>query len=137
VSAEANKATVRNYIEEVLNRRNLDAIEKYLAPNFVDHDANNPPGTAEVRKLLTTFLGAFPDLRVTVDAAVAEGDMVACRYTITGTHLGDLFGIPPTNKRATWKEFDMTRFDENGIMVERWACEDQMAQQEQLGLLKH
>jgi predicted ester cyclase len=81
--------------------------------------------------------GRFPDLRITVDAAVAEGDMVACCYTITGTHLGDLFGIPPTNKRASWKEFDMTRFDESGKMVERWACEDQMAQQEQLGLLKH
>jgi predicted ester cyclase len=136
VSTETNKDLIRAYIDEVFNRRNLDALETYLAPTFVDHDANNPPGPAEVRKLLTTFLGAFPDLRITVDAQVAEGDMVASRYTITGTHLGDLFGTPPTNRRATWKEFDMTRF-ENGKMVERWACEDQMAQQEQLGLVRH
>jgi hypothetical protein len=44
VSAEANKAAVRSYIDEVFNRRNLDAIEKYLGPTFVDHDAKNPPG---------------------------------------------------------------------------------------------
>lgn len=134
MSAEENKAIIRQYTDEVFNRKDLGALERWLAAGFVDHGANQPPGIEPVRHNLSVFLAAFPDLEVVIDEQIAEGDKVANRYTIRGTHRGDLFGIAPTNREATWSEIDIVRLAE-GKLVERWAVEDRLSQQQQLGLI--
>ncbi len=134
MSTDDIKSIMRRYTETVFNQRDLSRLEEFLAPNFVDHDGAPEPGPGPVRQGLTVFLGAFPDLRIEILDMVAEDDKLACRYVISGTHLGDLFGLAPTGRRAVWQEQDITRFA-GGQLVERWATEDRLGQQQQLGLL--
>jgi len=134
MSAEENKAIIRQYTDEVFNRKDLGALERWLAASFVDYGANQPPGIEPVRRDLSAFLTAFPDLEVVIDEQIAQGDKVANRYTIRGTHRGEFFGIPPTNREATWSEIDIVRLAD-GKLVERWAVEDRLSQQQQLGLI--
>jgi len=92
-----NKAVIRRLYNEVMNKGNLSILEEHIAPSFVNHAA--PPGTQPgiegVKQIVTMYRTAFPDLRVTADEVIAEGDKVATRWTMHGTHRGEFMGIPP------------------------------------------
>ena len=79
------------------------------------------------------YFNAFPDLRLTVDEMVAEGDAVVTRNTATATHTGDLMGIPPTGKQITVRGLDLVRFS-GGKATEVWHFEEDMAMFAQLGV---
>src|SRR5207253_2486531 len=83
---------------EGTNASNLDVYDELVTDDFVDHQAvpGLPPGREGFKALNAMFRSAFPDVWVTVDRILVDGDKVACRWTSTGTHQGDLFGIPPT-----------------------------------------
>src|SRR5262245_23553413 len=104
VRGEDNKALVRRWVDEVWNKRNMAAIEDFLAPTYVGHasgvpDAKGPDGFRQRHAALST---AFPDFRFTVEEIIAEGDKVAMRNTLRGTHRGEFMGIAPTGKEMTW-----------------------------------
>jgi steroid delta-isomerase-like uncharacterized protein len=104
MSTEANKALIRRFVEEVLNQKNLDAIDDICSPDFVEHDPlpGQGPGAEGLKQLFAQqFFPAFPDLRWTVKDMVAEGDYVMSRSTWTGTHKAAFLGIPATGKRVT------------------------------------
>lgn len=110
--SEQNKALDRRFVEEVLNRGNLDVINELRA---VDVEA--------VRRRIQMFRTAFPDLHVTIENQVAEGDWVVSRCVFLGTHMGELMGRPATGKRVKFDVFAMNRYS-NGISVEEYGIRD-------------
>ena len=124
---ENNKALVRRQFEELINRKNLAIIESDMALDFVDHEAvpDLPPGLAGVREWIGRLHQTCPDLHVTIEDIIAEGDRVVVRNTWRGTHTGPLLGIPPTGKRFELKGVVIWRIA-NGRICERRATLDHL-----------
>ena len=120
---EHNKVLVRKIVEEMFNRGNLAVASEIFAPDFVDrgHEqvAGKKDGPEGFAQFVTAVRSALPDLNATVQYVVAEGDYVAMWNTATATHRGALFGIPPSNKRISMRDFHFFRFSQ-GKIVEHW-----------------
>ena len=97
---EDNKQFMRRFVEEVINKKNLDAVNELVAEDFVEHVPfpGQGPGREGLRYVLSAFLSAFPDIRWTLEEQIAEGEKVVSRFTMTGTHRGEFLGIHPTGK---------------------------------------
>ncbi len=136
MSAEENKAIVRRFIEEVFNQRNVEAVDTYMASDYVDYVI--PPGVPPTREgfkqFIGMFLAAFPDFYYTIEDEIAEGDKVVNRLTARGTQQGELQGIPATGKQATWSEIHIGRMA-GGQLVEHWGSIDQLGMLQQLGVI--
>ena len=134
--AERNKAVVRRFIEEVQNRKDWAAYDELNAPDFVNLSA--PPGVPTDREggkmFLTAFANAFPDSQIAVDDMIAEGDRVVTKKTMTGTHIGEFNGIPPTGKRVAIQYVDILRL-RDGQIIEHWLSMDQLSFLQQLGVI--
>jgi len=134
MSVEENKALLRRYVEEVLNKGNVDAVDKFFAANCVDHTA--PPGTPlgvdGIKQLLTATLAAFSNLHVTIEDMIAEEDKVVSRMTGRGTHTTKFMGVAPTGIELTIMQISIDCIAE-GKIVEHWGLADQMALMQQLG----
>ena len=132
--SEANKALIRRLVEEIQNQHNVDAFDEFFAPSFVNYDPlPGLPGTLEGAKQLHRMLfAAFPDLKMTIHDQAAEGDKVWTRKTASGTHQEELFGIPATGKRVSWKIIDIMSI-RNGKVTEHWVVADVMSLMQQLG----
>ena len=133
--SEENKAVIARLYAE-LSKGNLDAIDTALADNFIEHE-ELPPGIPPGREGVTAFFGvirsAFPDLNMTPDFFIAEGDLVTAFATATGTHRGEFQGIPPTGKSISIKLADYMRV-QNGKIVEHWGVMDLAGLMQQLGV---
>jgi predicted ester cyclase len=132
---EQNKAIFRAIPEKVVNTGNLDAADQYFAQDFVDHTtpAGLPNGLAGFKAYITRLRSAFPDLHLTVEEVVAEGETVVVRATARGTMKGDFLEMKATGKTATWTEIHIGRLAD-GKVVEHWATIDQLGMLQQLGL---
>ena len=132
--SEANKTIVRQVIEGFA-RGNFDAIEKNVAPNVVDHGAlpGLPSGVVGYRGTLQAYYAAFQP-KVTIQSIVAEGDIVATRWTYDGKHVGPFMGQKPTNRPV---KGDCHTFDRiaNGKIVEEWVQFDNAALMTAIGLI--
>ena len=118
--SEANKAAMRRFFEDVYNKGNPAALDELTAPNFVSHDRGNPSHDREgVKQIVGAIRGAFPDVHFTADDVFAEGDRVAARFTMKGTHKGDFMGVPATGKEIVVTGIDIVSFS-NGKAVEHW-----------------
>jgi predicted ester cyclase len=130
------KRTAERIPLEVLNTGNFGLIDELLAPEFVDHTPR--PGVAPNREGLKqsamALRTAFPDLHYSIDDAIMCGDQVVHRLTATGTMTGELNGIAPTGKRASWTEIHIGR-GVNGRMTEHWGLVDQLGMLVQLGIV--
>jgi steroid delta-isomerase-like uncharacterized protein len=135
MTMEANKATSRRFVDEVVNRGNFAVLDELSSPNFVDHSAapGVPPTAEGTKAFFTMFRAAFPDLRATIEDQVAEGDRVVQRVTNHGTMKGDFMGMAASGKEATWSGIHITRFDADGKVVEHWGVIDQLGMLAQLG----
>src|SRR5437868_10013951 len=100
MSTEHNKAVARRFLDEIMGKGNLAAIPEVIAPNWVNNDPSLPPmrGYAGAQQLAMIFRGGLPDFHVALDDLVAEGDKVAFHIDVTGTHTGELLGVPATGK---------------------------------------
>jgi steroid delta-isomerase-like uncharacterized protein len=129
----ANKALIRRFVEEVQNRHNVDAFDEFFSPSFVNYDPlPGLPSTLEGAKQLHCMLfAAFPDLTMTIYDQAAEGDKVWTRKTATGTHQGQLFGIPATGRQVSWKVIDVMTV-RNGRITEHWVVADVLGLLQQL-----
>src|SRR5437899_147295 len=114
---DENKAVILRNIEG-LNAGNLDILDETYAPDYVQH--NPIPGFSDAshkefeKQAVAMLRAAFPDYHQEVEDILAEGDKVAIRSTISGTHRGELMGIPPTGKRVAMSLITITRFDDKG-----------------------
>ena len=136
MSIEENKALMRRFYEEI-SKGNLAALDELVAVDLVDHTPF-VPGQAQGRQgtleLFTMIRAAFPDLRVTVEDIVTEGDKVVARGTFSGTHKGEFMGIAPTGKQITVGIIEILRIA-GGRMVEHWNVVDSLGMMQQLGVV--
>jgi steroid delta-isomerase-like uncharacterized protein len=135
MSAEQNKATVLQFYEEVWNNGNVDFAFEIFAEHYIRHDLRPTealPGPEGQRKIAADFRVAFPDLQWNVDLILAEGDLVAGRWTARGTNPGRWGGAEPTGKRAEFSGVNIFRFA-NGKVIEIWNHRDDLGLREQLG----
>jgi steroid delta-isomerase-like uncharacterized protein len=135
MSTEENKALVRRFYEG-WNKRNLNQMMDLIAPDGVDHalPPGFPPGVEGVRKLLTMYQEAFPDIHIQIEDMIAEGDKVVTRMTATGTNTGEYMGMPASGKRINVPGIDILRVT-NGKLVEHWHNEDNLGMMQQLGAI--
>ena len=136
MSAEENKAVVRRFFEELLSTDNLAMADEILSPGFRFYFAGSPdPMDLEsYKEFLMARRAAFPDRRFVVEDMIAEGDKVSARFTMRGTHKGELRGIAPTGREVTMTGIDMIRL-EGGKMVEDRVEVDQLGMMQQLGVI--
>ena len=129
------KALIRRGFEEGINQRRLDVFDELIAEDYVNHSFPAPtPGREGFKQVVQMFLGAFPDFRVTVEEVVAEGDAVASRGTMSGTHRGEFMGIAATGRQVTAGYSDMWRF-RDGKAAENWVEMDLLGLMQQLGAI--
>jgi steroid delta-isomerase-like uncharacterized protein len=137
MSAEENKALVRRYAEEVVNRRNLDLLDEIFAPEFVLYgaDPDQVSGVEDLKQFFVMLRSGFPDFQGTIeDLFAAEGDKVVLRFTFRGTHQGEFMGVGPTGKQVTMPGIDIFRIGD-GKIVELWGQEDMLGMMQQLGAI--
>ena len=133
---EENKAVIRRWIE-AFNERNLEAEADLLAPGYVAHVPAAPgplEGLEAWRQFTGPFVEAFPDLRLTVEDIMAEGDMVAARVAFDGTHRGEFQGIPPTGKEVAFTSIEVNRVVDAKVEA-HWVEIDLLGLMQQLGAI--
>ena len=136
MSAEESKVTMRRYLG-VYEQGNIELLDELLAPDYINHTPATPDlptGPEGVKGVVTMFRGAMLDLRVVVEDMIAEDDKVAVRYTLEGTHEGELFGVPPTGQRLSIKSITVERVSD-GKIQEHWRVTDSLDMMQQLGVV--
>ena len=133
---EANKEATRRFIEGVFNDHDLSVYDELIADDFVEHEEipGLSPDKAGSRQWFEMFYAGFPDLHVEIHDMVADGDRVAVRGTMTGTHQGDIMGIPATGRSITLRTMDIVSI-RDGRATGHWGVTDQMALLMQLGVI--
>lgn len=132
-----NKRLVDAFIQELFSKGDLAAVDRYLDPAFVNHDPpfpGAPRGPEGMRQAAALFRQAMPDWHSDVDQLVAEGDTVVERFRATGTHRGELMGVPPTGRTLVLAGINIFRVQGDRI-VERWGRLDELGLLRQLGLV--
>jgi predicted ester cyclase len=134
MSVEENKAILTTIIEEIYNKGNLSLIPKYIDSSWIHRspfgDSKGPKG---FKQLFVTDHTAFPDVRITIDDMVGEGDKLAGRFTYRGTFTGNMGDIKPTGKKLEMKFAFFTRYA-NGKEVEVIEFSDPLSFYRQLGI---
>jgi steroid delta-isomerase-like uncharacterized protein len=126
---------MRRFFEEVYNRGNLAVADELAAPDFVSHDAGNPTHDRDgVKQIVRAIRAAFPDVRLTADDVLEDGDTVVVRFTMRGTQRGAFMGIPATDKPVVVTGIDIVRFG-GGRAVEHWHEWSGLGLLQQLGVL--
>ena len=133
MTSEQNKKIVRRLFEEPW-KGNLAVVKELVASDYIGHDPANPKplrGPEDVKKFISTYREAFPDARVMVEQQLAEGDLVATRWSARGTHEGELMGVRPTGKQVTVSGLTISRL-EGGKVVEEFQNWDTFGMMRQL-----
>ena len=137
MSAEENKKVVQRFWGVWEEENFVDLIDELLAPDYVNHSPgtpDQPTGPEGVKAVVSMFRSGMPDLRVTIDDMIAEGDKVATRYTVEGTHEGELFGVPPTGRRVSIESMTVERVS-GGKIIEHRRITDTLDMMQQLGVV--
>lgn len=132
MTLEEQKVIVRRFFEEAWNQQNLNVVDEIFAPTVL---FNGQVVTREaLKQALAARRIAFPDIQVTVDDQVAEGDKVSTRRTWQATHRGPYRGVAPTGKQVKWTQISIVRFTQ-GRIAEDWTVADELSILQQLGAL--
>ena len=138
MSAKEIKALTRRIYEEWNKGKatTMAGIDETYATNYVFHSGigSDIRGLKDFKQYMSAYYDALSDIYWTLDDMVVEGDKVAARWTFTGTHKGELMGIPPTNKKVTVWGISIDRIS-GGKFVEGWARFDTLGLMQQLGAI--
>lgn len=128
-------ALVRRFLVDAYSEGNFDILDEILDVDYVDRNAppGTPPGREGIRGLMAYFRSAFPDFRFEIEDTIEERDRIAVRYTVTGTHRGELFGIPATGKTISIGGISIYQV-EGGRLREAWVQYDALGMMRQLGV---
>ena len=135
--SEKNKAIVHRLFEELWNKGSLPVADELIAPTYTHHDTSTPDagrGPESEKKRLTLYRKAFPDMRLTIEDIIAEGETVMARWACRGSHKGDLNGIAPTGKQFNISGVTIVRLS-NGKLVEGWVNWDALGLMQHLGVV--
>jgi predicted ester cyclase len=128
----ANETVVRRFFEELWNAGDLAIVDDIVAPHHVHHIGDDVRhGPEGVRRMAAHLRAAFPDLHFALEDVLSDADLVAVRWTATGTQTGPFLDLEPTGRHARWTGMDMVRLHD-GQLVELWANADGAALWEQL-----
>ena len=135
MSTEGNRKIVQHLSEE-LGKGNLNVIDELYTTNCVYHSPafGDLNGSEGVKQLFEATFAAFPDLCFVFEDIVAEGNTIAARYVVTGTHEGELMGVSPTGKQITWTAMDISRL-EDGKILETWHEANVLGMLQQIGAI--
>lgn len=135
MSEETNKNGIRRMIEELWNKGNMDIAPELYTEDYVLHSSTGVEvtGVENVVKQIALIRDALPDIHASLEDIIAEGDKVAYRMKITGTHKGELSGIPPTGKILTMTASLISR-SVDGKEAEAWAVQDRLSMFQQMGV---
>ena len=127
-------ATMRR-IYDLLNAGDVDGFGDVLADDFIEHEElpGIPPTKDGTKEFFRMYLAAFPDLRMAPEDVLSSGDKVVARSRATGTHQGELMGMPATGRSIDVQLIDIIRFGDDGRAVEHWGVFDTMTMMQQLG----
>ncbi|MFB4278317.1 MULTISPECIES: ester cyclase [unclassified Nonomuraea] len=137
--ATSNKEIFRRF-HEAVNSGDAEIISKtfdeVVVPDVLFHAPvpSEATGLRALKDVWAVLLRAFPDIHVAIEDLIAEGDKVVSRNTVTGTHLGEFRGLPPTGRSITYNEIFIVRLD-GGRVVEIWGVVDALSQLRQLGAI--
>lgn len=130
-----NKAIVERFYYEVINRGNIDLVEELVVDDYIEHGNQAGSGIEGFKKFFMGLAQAFPDLQITVEDLIAEGDKVAARVTVSATHQGVFMRtIQPTGKEVSFTGIDIFQLD-NGKIIGRWNQRDLLGLMKQLGVV--
>ena len=133
MTAAENKQRYAEYIQAIFNEARFEELDGYLTDDYVIKDA--PPGSAAgaagIREVVTMFRTAFPDMVITLDEVIAEGDWVASKSTLTGKQTGEFLGVAPTGRSLAVTSLTMIKF-RDGKLLESWVKNDVAAMMRQL-----
>lgn len=137
MSASAtNQAASRRFFEEAFSQGKLEVLDEIASPDYQDHDPQNPfaetRGPQGARDLISMYRKAFPDVKMTVEEVIAEGDNVVVRWSARGTHSGELMGMAPTGKQVEVSGITIDRYVD-GKSVEGWTNWDTLGLMQQIG----
>jgi steroid delta-isomerase-like uncharacterized protein len=135
MSTEKNKEIVRRYIEEAVSQGHLDRTGEFVADTYVRHDPSQPAevrGLAALTALNARLRAPIPDLQLTIEDLLAEGDKVVTRLVARGTHRGELQGLAPTGRPVVATAIVIHRLA-GGKIVEEWVQMDTLGLLQQLG----
>lgn len=131
-----NQQLIRNYFNEVWNKGNIDLLDELISPAYLNHSSSvqDPlPGPAGLKPIVIAMRIAFPDLHYLIEDLIITEDRVVARVKMMGTHTGDFFGIPPTNKKISVNQINI-EYIENGRISQHWRITDENTMMHQLGL---
>ena len=139
MSIEQNKATARRWFLDIITQGKLAVADEIFAPDHITHDPHSPPGgwpngPESLKKIAGPFHAGFPDLDVTIEDQIAEGDKVVTRWTARGTNSAPLHGMPPTGKAVRVTGANVARLA-GGKIVESWFNFDMLTLLRQLGAI--
>jgi steroid delta-isomerase-like uncharacterized protein len=136
--SEANIAIAKRWFNEVWNQRRIATITEIFAPNGISHgaavDGSDLRGPASFLALYESLIAAFPDMKLTVEDAIAQDDKVLIRWTATMRHTGDALGIAATNKPVAFGGMTLVKMA-NGKFIEAWDHWDKLGMLQQLGVV--
>jgi steroid delta-isomerase-like uncharacterized protein len=134
VSTYANKALIRRHFDEIWNQGQLAVADEIVAPAYVSHFPlpGQPPGIAGFKYAVQVLRTSFPDLHITIEDLISEGDKVVARLVAHGTHHATFRGIAPTGREVRWAGIRIFRIEE-GKIAEHWANWDDLGLMQQLG----
>lgn len=134
MTTQRSKETVRGFVDALV-RGELDEWDQVLAPHYTEHNDNMPSDREALKRYFREVMGkAFPDATYHPEDLFAEGDKVAYRWSMQGTHTGEFLGIPPSGRRVSTSGIDIWRV-EDGRMVEHWGAYDILGLMQQIGAL--
>lgn len=137
MTSEYNAATYRRWFDEGCSQGNVDLADELYSAEYVTH-ALGPqftPTLEGLKMFIRALREGLPDLGCPMEEVVAEGERVAGRFSLQGTHTGTLLGIPATGRQVDVGVMVIARFDERGKWVEDWASWDQLGMLQQLGVI--
>jgi len=133
MSIEENKSLPRRSYEEIYNQGNLDVADDIYDENFVIHmSPSDLKGTKSIKEYALMLRNAFPDLKFKIEDQIAEGDKVATRWAVIGTHKGEYMGVAATGKFVSNTGISLHRIID-GKMVESWVSSDNLGVMQKLG----
>ena len=122
----------------MLGNGQLDLVDELASPDIIDHEEGlpgQPPGREGVKFFVNAMRGAFPDLRPkTIEASMVDGDLEAAHVILTGTHSGELMGVPATGRTVEFSSIDIIRL-EDGMVAEHWGVTDTLSLMQQIGAI--
>ena len=138
MSSASNRAIITRWIEEGWNAGNLDIADELYAPDFfapsMEDGVPDLHGPEGAKAMVQRLRSAFPDVHFRIDHLVSEGDIVVGAFTIEGTHLGNLHGVPPTGKHVRFEAIDIWRLKDGRIAERKAAVADVFSMLRQLGM---